>query len=97
MAGPSGARRTVATVLRQVLNGQAPRLVWSAVTGSGREAAEARLLDEKGAPPAMPRLGEALAMGPLLALARTRCGAAPGPWLLTATWRSEYAAVLWGR
>jgi hypothetical protein len=97
MAGPSGARRTVATVLRQVLNGQAPRLVWSGVTGSGREAAEARLLDEKGAPPAMPRLGEALAMGPLLALARTRCGAAPGPWLLTATWRSEYAAVLWGR
>jgi hypothetical protein len=97
VVGPSGAGRTVATVLRQVLNGEAPRLVWSGVTGAGRAASEARLLDEKGAPPAMPRLGEALAMGPLLALAWTRRVAAPTPWLMTATWRSEYAAVLWGR
>ena len=97
LAGPSGAGHTVETVLRRVLNGQAPRFVWSGATGAGREAAEARLLDERGAPPALPRLGEALAMGPLLALARARRASGPVPWLLTATWRSEYAAVLWGR
>jgi hypothetical protein len=55
------------------------------------------MLQEIGAPPAVPRLGEALAMGPLLALARTRREGTPEPWLLTATWRSEYGAVLWGR
>jgi hypothetical protein len=97
LARPSGARRAVATVLRQALDGQAPRLVWSGATGAGRGAIEARMLHETGAPPAMPRLGEALAMGPLLALARTRREGTPEPWLLTATWRSEYAAVLWGR
>ena len=48
-----------------------------------------------GAPAAAPRLGEALALGPLLALARAERGRAPAPWLLTATWRSEYAALLW--
>jgi hypothetical protein len=36
-------------------------------------------------------------LGPLLALASTERGQAPGPWLLTATWRSEYAALLWAR
>ena len=36
-------------------------------------------------------------MGPLLALARTGAGTRPKPWLLTATWRSEYAALLWAR
>ena len=97
LAGPSEARRTVQTVLRRVLDGQAPRLVWSGATGAGRETVEARMLEERGVPPAMPRLGETLAMGPLLALARTRRERVPEPWLLTATWRSEYAAVLWGR
>lgn len=97
LAAPSQAERSVATVLRQVLDGQVPGLAWSGATGARREAVEARMLTERGAPPTMPRLGEALAMGPLLALARTRRGPAPEPWLLTATWRSEYAAVLWGR
>ena len=97
LAGPSGAGRTVATVLREVLDGAAPRLVWSAATGAGRAAAEARVLDEWGTVATMPRLGEALAMGPLIALARARQERTPPPWLLTATWRSEYAALLWTR
>ena len=95
LAGSSGARRTVVTVLQQVLDGQAPRRVWSGATGAGREAAEAKVLAGRAAS-VTPRLGEALAMGPLLGLARTRRENAPGPWLLTATWRSEYAAMLWG-
>ena len=96
LAGPSGAGRTVVTVLGQVLDGQAPRRVWSGATGAGRETTEARMLAERGAATTMPRLGEALAMGPLLGLARTRRDHAPEPWLLTATWRNEYAAILWG-
>ena len=97
LAGPSGARRTVAGVLERVLDGDRPSLVWSGATGVSRETAEARILANRGVPAAMPRLGEALAMGPLLALARTHRERAPKPWLLTATWRNEYAALLWSR
>jgi len=94
---PTGSRSAVATVLDRVLNGDRPGLVWSGSTGGGRESAETRILAARGAPATVPRLGEALALGPLLALARTERGQAPGPWLLTATWRSEYAALLWAR
>jgi hypothetical protein len=97
LAGPTEAGHTVGAVLRQVLDGDAPRLVWSGASGASRERAEARMLKERGDPPAIPRLGEALTMGPLLALAQARRAGAPTPWLLTATWRSEYAALLWGR
>jgi hypothetical protein len=97
LAGPSRANREVATVLRRVLDGAAPRMVWSAATRGGRAAAEARLLEERGAVVATPPLGEALAMGPLVALAQARHARTPTPWLLTATWRSEYAALLWAR
>ena len=97
LAGPTAARGTVATVIERVLDGDRPGLVWSGATGAGRETAEARILADRGAQVSMPRLGEALAMGPLLALARTHRGRAPTPWLLTATWRSEYAALLWAR
>jgi hypothetical protein len=41
--------------------------------------------------------GEAMACGPLVALARTRAAGAPGPWLVTAAWRSDYGAILWPR
>ena len=64
--GASGPSRRCS---RQVLNGDRPGLVWSGATGAGREAAEASVLAGQGAPAAMPRLGEALAIGPLLALA----------------------------
>jgi Beta-ketoacyl synthase, N-terminal domain len=97
LSGPAGAGRTAGAVLRQVLDVDAPRLVWSGTTGASRESAEASVLRERGGPPAMPRLGEALAMGPLLAVAQARHEGRPAPWLLTATWRSEYAALLWGR
>jgi hypothetical protein len=97
LGGPSGSRSAVAAVLDRVLNGDRPGLVWSGSTGGGREAAEARFLAGRAAPAPAPRLGEALAMGPLLALAGTERGNAPKPWLLTATWRSEYAALLWAR
>jgi hypothetical protein len=97
LAGPMGARGTVGAVLERVLAGDRPGLVWSSVTGAGRETAEAGILAARGAPRAAPRLGEALAMGPLLGLGRAQHGEAPEPWLLTATWRSEYAALLWSR
>jgi Beta-ketoacyl synthase, N-terminal domain len=95
MAGPAGPGRTVTAVLERVLNGDRPRLLWSGATGGRRETVEARLLADRGAPRSAPRLGEALAVGPLLALARASREHAPRPWLLTATWRSEYAALLW--
>jgi Beta-ketoacyl synthase, N-terminal domain len=94
-AGPTRTRATVADVLEQVLNGDRPGLVWSGATGAGRAAAEASVLADRGAPAAAPRLGEALAMGPLLALAGAHRRRASRPWLLTGTWRSEYAALLW--
>lgn len=97
LGGPTGSRGTVAAVLERVLGGDRPGLVWSGATGAGRETAEAGILAARGAPPAMPRLGEALAMGPLLGLARAHRGGASEPWLLTATWRSEYTALLWSR
>ena len=97
LAGPAGSRGTVAAVLERVLDGDRPGAVWSGTTGAGRERAEAGILAARGAPTATPRLGEALALGPLLALGRAHRGGASEPWLLTATWRSEYAALLWAR
>jgi hypothetical protein len=97
VAGPAGPRGTVASVLERVLDGHRPGLVWSGATGAGRETAEAGILAARGASTATPRLGEALAMGPLLGLAQAHRGRASEPWLLTATWRSEYAALLWSR
>jgi hypothetical protein len=95
LAGPSGADRAVTGVLGRVLEDARPGFVWSVTTGAGREGAEASLLAGRGAPAGAPRVGEALAMGPLLALACAHDGEAPAPWLMTATWRSEYAALLW--
>jgi hypothetical protein len=97
LSGPTGSGSAVATVLDRVLDGARPGLVWSGSSGGSRESAETRILAARGAPAPAPRVGEALALGPLLALARTGRGPAPGPWLLTATWRSEYAALLWAR
>lgn len=97
LAGRTGSRSTVAAVLERVLDGDRPGLVWSSATGAAREIAEATILAARGVPSAAPRLGEALAMGPLLGLARASRERAPAPWLLTGTWRSEYAALLWSR
>jgi hypothetical protein len=97
LGGPTEGGRTVRAVLEQVLDGEPPGLVWSGVTGGRRETAEARVLAGRGVLALAPRLGEALALGPLLALARAHRGTAPQPWLLTATWRNEYAALLWSR
>jgi 3-oxoacyl-[acyl-carrier-protein] synthase II len=97
LGGPGSARSAVAGVLERVLAGDRPGLVWSGATGAGRESAEAGVLAARGAPPAAARLGEALALGPLLGLGRAHRGSVAGPWLLTATWRSEYAALLWSR
>ena len=95
LAGPPGVGRSVAAVLDGALAGLRPRFVWSAATGAGRERVEAQLLADRGARGTAPRVGEALAMGPLLGIAWARREGAPSPWLLTATWRSEYAALLW--
>jgi hypothetical protein len=95
LAGRGGAEASTAAVLTEVLGAACPGRVFSGATGGRRDAAEARLLAARGAPGRAPRLGEALAVGPLLALARAHRDRAPGPWLLTATWRSEYGALLW--
>jgi hypothetical protein len=97
LGGPGRASEAVSAALDRALHGARPGFVWSAATGAGRARAETRLLAGRGAPAMAPRLGEALALGPLLALASAHWGAAPAPWLLTATWRSEYAALLWSR
>jgi hypothetical protein len=95
LGGHADAGSAVSTVLDRVLNGDRPGHVWSGAAGGSRPGAEARILAGRGAPAAAPRPGEALAMGPLLALARLARGPAPRPWLLTGTWRNEYAALLW--
>jgi 3-oxoacyl-[acyl-carrier-protein] synthase II len=95
LAGRSGSARLLRGVLEEALDGARPGLVWSAATGAGRERIEAEMLAARGVRATAPRPGEALAMGPLLALAGARGAGAPGPWLLTATWRDEYAALLW--
>lgn len=95
LAEPSDPGRTVSAVLDGTLVGARPGFVWSATVGGGRARAEAKVLADRGARVTSPRLGEALAMGPLLAVARAHCEGAPAPWLLAATWRSEYAALLW--
>jgi hypothetical protein len=95
--GPTTAGRDVIATLERVLDGERPGGAWSGAAGSGRARAEARVLARSGA--AAGRAaggGEALALGPLLALAEARRGGAAGPWLLTATWRTEYGALLWG-
>ena len=92
---PTSVSSTVAAVLDGTLGGARPGLVWSAATGAGRARMEARFLADRGTPVRVPRLGEALALGPLLALANAHRQGAPTPWLLSATWRSEYAALLW--
>jgi hypothetical protein len=62
----------------------------------GRESAETRILAARGLRPRCPGLGEALALGAAArGLARPSAGRRP-PWL-TATWRSEHAALLWAR
>jgi hypothetical protein len=96
-AGPPGAARVVARVLAGVLDGASPAFRWSGVRGAGRERAEAGVLGARTVGAAMPGTGEALALGPLLALGRAHRAGAPGPWLLTATWRSDYGALLWRR
>jgi hypothetical protein len=95
LGGPGSVSGTMATVLEGALGGARPGFAWSAVTGAGRGRMEARLLADRGTPVTAPRGGETLAMGPLLALAHAHRQGAPTPWLLSATWRSEYAALLW--
>ena len=95
LAGSAGVQGAVPAVLDEVLVGARPGVVWSAATGAARERIEARALDARGARVTAPRLGEALALGPLLTLGRAHRGRDAAPWLLTATWRSEYAALLW--
>jgi hypothetical protein len=95
-ARPPGAGRAIAGVLQRVLDGDRPAVVWSGVAGGGRARAEAEALARRGGTPRVaPRPGEALGLGPLLALAAARREGWPGPWLLSATWRSDYGALLW--
>jgi beta-ketoacyl synthase-like protein len=48
-----------------------------------------------GGAPTAPSAGEAMACGPLAALARRRASGGSGPWLQTAAWRNDYGAILW--
>jgi hypothetical protein len=95
LAEPAGASRMVSTVLDDALAGDRAGFAWSGAMGAGRERIEAKLLAERGIRVTAPRLGGALALGPLMAIAKARREGAPTPWLLTGTWRNEYAALLW--
>jgi hypothetical protein len=97
LAAPPAAGRAVSRLLEAVLGGERPALVWSGASGAGRARAEAEVLARHGGATAtVPRIGEALALGPLLALGRAHEAGGGRPWLLTATWRSDYGALLWG-
>jgi hypothetical protein len=91
-----GADGGVPAVLEGVLRGGGPRLLAS---GAARrpERVEREVLAARGLAPV--RLGgipaELLACGPLVGLARRRAVDPDGPCLVTATWRSEYGAMLW--
>jgi hypothetical protein len=93
-AGPR--RRAVArAVVEGVLGGH-----WAvAVAASAPRAA--RLTDAalagRDVPAAAALPGEAMACGPLIGLGRARASRAPGPSLIPAAWRNDYAAMLWPR
>ena len=96
VAGRPGSDRAVGRILGTVLGPERPALTWSGVTGAGRERAEAAVHARRsGAARRLTGPGEALAHGPLIALAQAERGGAAGPWLLTATWRGDYTALLW--
>ena len=93
--GP-GAEATVEDVLETVLAAARPDRVVSGASGAGLRGAEGRALARRGLSPAGGGLpGEPLALGPLVTLARARGGAPAGSWLVTATWKSDYGALLW--
>lgn len=100
-AGLDGDGRTAAAVgstLESVLAAERPRLVWSGITAPAAARAEQAAIARCAGPvPRAARTGEALALGPLLALARAHRLGADRPWLLTAGWRSDYGALLWPR
>jgi hypothetical protein len=88
----------VDTVLDAVLDDRAPRLVASAVSVPGPARAERRWLTRRGGagPTAvLAEIGEALACGPLIGLARARALGLAEPCLLSATWLGDYGAILW--
>jgi len=88
----------VGSTLEGVLAAERPRLVWSGITAPAVARAEQAAIARAAGPvPRAPRTGEALALGPLLALARAHRLGAERPWLLTAGWRSDYGAMLWPR
>ena len=83
-------------VLETVLAAARPDRVVSGASGAGLRGAEGRALARRGLSAAGGGLpGEPLALGPLVTLARARGGAPAGPWLVTATWKSDYGALLW--
>lgn len=94
-AGPPRPDRAVSRVLRAVAGGERPAVRWSGTRGAVRERAEALALGADRADGTMPERGETLALGPLLAVGRAHRAGASGPWLLTATWRTDYGALLW--
>lgn len=88
----------VGGVLDAVLQDTSPRVVASSAGPGGLRRAEARALAGRRVevgPSRTPWPGEALACGPLFALADARSRGASGPCLVTAAWRGEYAAMLW--
>jgi hypothetical protein len=96
LAGPPRSGRAIGRVLDAVLGEETPGLAWSGVSGLGRARAETEEIRRRGEPGrVVPRRGEALSLGPLLALAEAERAGTARPWLLTATWRDDYGALLW--
>ena len=98
LVGTKSARGVVERVLGDALDGETPRSVASGATGVRVTRVEAEWLARRtarGPAVGIPRTAEGLAWGPLGALAWARAARAPTPWLLTATWRNDYGALLW--
>jgi hypothetical protein len=97
LASRGRADDAVGAVLDAVAADGPPDTVEGGALAGALARAEARALRSRGWPPARPALGgrsEALAVGPLLALARGPAAAGRDR-VLTAAWRNEYGAMRW--
>jgi hypothetical protein len=90
-----GRSSAVRAAIESVLGDQRPAAIASSAPRTARLTTAA--LAGHAAPAARPLPGEAMACGPLIGLGRARASRAEGPYLFTAAWRNDYAALLWPR
>jgi hypothetical protein len=86
----------VAAVLAAVLPDGVPAAAATGAVGPLGRAESGWLQDRAFAGPEVGyRVGEMLACGPLIGLARARAAGVRGPCLVTGGWRGEYGALVW--